>query len=61
MNIKLKAILITAAMPLIAVALVYTIVKFPAVLFFAALSGLLYFVYRAVLSHLEMKEKRKPR
>ena len=61
MNIKHKAILITAMMPLIVVALIYTIAKFPAVLFFAALGGVLYFVYRGVLNHLEYKEKRKPR
>ena len=61
MNIKHKAILITAMMPLIVVALIYTIAKFPAVLVFAALGGLLYFVYRGVLNHLEYKEKRKPR
>jgi hypothetical protein len=61
MNIKYKAILITLAMLLIAVALIYTIAKFPVVLFFAALGGLLYFLYRGVLSHLEIKEKRKPR
>jgi uncharacterized membrane protein YesL len=61
MNIKLKAILITAAMPLIAVALVYTIVKFPAIIFFAVLGALMYFLYRGVLNHLEYKEKRKPR
>ena len=61
MNIKLKAILITAMMPIIAVALIYTIAKFPAVLVFAALGGLLYFLYRGVLNYLEFKEKRKPR
>jgi uncharacterized membrane protein YesL len=60
MNIKLKATLITLAMLLIAVALIYTIAKFPAVLVFAALGGLLYFLYRGVLNHLEYKEKRKP-
>jgi predicted Zn-dependent protease len=59
MNIKLKATLITAAIPLIAVAFVYTIVKFPAVLFFAFLGGFLYFVYRGVLNYLEYKEKNK--
>jgi uncharacterized membrane protein YesL len=61
MNIKYKAILITLAMLLIAVALIYIIAKFPVVLFFAALGGLLYFLYRGVLNHLEYKEKRKPR
>ena len=60
MNIKLKATLITAMMLIIVVALIYTITKFPAVLVFAALGGLLYFVYRGVLNHLEYKEKRKP-
>jgi hypothetical protein len=59
MNIKLKAILITLAMPLIAVALVYTIVRFPAIIFFAVLGSLLYFLYRGVLSHLELKERKK--
>jgi hypothetical protein len=61
MNIKLKATLITLAMLLIAVALIYTIAKFPAVLVFAALGGMLYFLYRGVLSHLEYKEKRGKR
>jgi hypothetical protein len=48
-------------MLLIAVALIYTIAKFPAVLVFAALGGMLYFLYRGVLSHLEYKEKRGKR
>jgi hypothetical protein len=61
MNIKHKAILITIAMPLLAVALVYTIVRFPLIIVFTVFGGLLYTVYRAVLSHLEIKEKRKPR
>jgi hypothetical protein len=61
MNIKLKAALITVAIPLIAVAAVYTIVRFPAVLFFAFLAGFLYFVYKGVLNYLEFNEKRKPR
>lgn len=61
MNIKLKAALITVAMPIIAVAAVYTIVRFPAVLFFAFLGGFLYFVYKGVLNYLEFNEKRKPR
>jgi hypothetical protein len=59
MNIKHKAILITAAMPLIVVALIYTIAKFPVVLFFAALGGVLYFVYRGVLNYLEHNERFK--
>ena len=59
MNIKHKAILITAAIPLIAVALVYTIVKFPAIIFFAVLGALMYFLYRGVLNHLEYKERFK--
>ena len=61
MNIKHKAILITAMMPLIAVALAYTVVRFPLVLFFALVGGLLYFVYYGVLNYLETKEKRKRR
>ena len=61
MNIKLKAVLITIAIPLIAVAIVYTIVQFPAVLLFAFLGAFLYLVYKAVLNYLEFKEKRKPR
>jgi hypothetical protein len=61
MNIKLKAILITIAIPLVAVVLAYTIVKFPAVIFFAVLGALMYFLYRGVLNHLEFNEKRKPR
>lgn len=60
MNIKLKATLITLAVFLGVIALIYTITKFPAVLVFAALGGLLYCVYRLVLNHLEYKEKRKP-
>jgi hypothetical protein len=61
MNIKLKATLITIAIPLIAVALVYTIVQFPLIIVFAVLGGLLYTVYNAVLNYLEFNEKRKPR
>jgi hypothetical protein len=61
MNIKLKAILITAMMPIVAVAFVYTIVQFPLILVFAALGGLLYTAYRGVLNYLEFNEKRKPR
>lgn len=61
MNIKLKAALITVAIPLIAVAIVYTIVQFPAVLFFAFLGAFLYCVYKGVLNYLEYNEKRKPR
>jgi hypothetical protein len=61
MNIKLKAILITLAMPLIAFAFVYTIVQYPLIIVFTVFGGLLYAVYNAVLNHLELKEKRKPR
>lgn len=61
MNIKLKAALITVAIPLIAVAIVYTIVQFPAMILFVFLAGFLYLMYRAVLNYLEFKEKRKPR
>ena len=59
MNIKHKAILITAAIPLIAVALVYTIVRFPVIILFALLGGFMYFIYRGVLRHLERKERLK--
>ncbi len=59
MNIKLKAILITVAGFLGLVATVYAIAKFPAILFVAALGGLLYSVYRGVLNYLEYKEKNK--
>jgi uncharacterized MnhB-related membrane protein len=59
MNVKHKAILITAAIPLIAVALVYTIVKYPAIIFFAVLGALMYFLYRGVLNHLEYNERFK--
>ena len=59
MNIKLKAALITVTMPIIAVAAVYTIVQFPAVLFFAVLAGFLYTVYKGVLNYLNFQEKYK--
>ena len=59
MNIKLKAALITVAMPIIAVAAVYTIVQFPAVLFFALMGGLVFLVYKAVLNYLEHNERFK--
>jgi uncharacterized MnhB-related membrane protein len=59
MNIKHKAILITTAIPLIAVALVYTIVEYPAIIFFAVLGALMYFLYRGVLNHLEYNERFK--
>jgi hypothetical protein len=61
MNIKLKATLITAAIPLIAVALIYTIFKFPLILFFALVGGLLYSIYSGILSYLEIKEKSRKR
>lgn len=61
MNIKLKATLITLAIPLIAVAFVYTIVQYPLIIVFTVLGGLLYTVYRGVLNYLEFNEKRKPR
>ena len=61
MNIKLKAILITLAMPLIAFAFVYTIVQYPSIIIFTVFGGLLYAVYKGVLNYLELKEKRKPR
>jgi hypothetical protein len=59
MNIKIKAALITVAIPLIAVAAVYTIVQFPAVLFFAVLAGFLYTVYKGVLNYLNFQAKYK--
>lgn len=59
MNIKLKAILITVAIPLIAIALVYTIVRFPMIILLALLGGFMYFIYRGVLRDLERKERLK--
>jgi hypothetical protein len=59
MNIKLKAILITVAVFLGGVTLIYIIAPFPAVMFLAALGGLVYFVYRGVLSQLEYNKKYK--
>ena len=59
MNIKLKAVLITIAIPLIAVAAVYTIVRFPAILFFVILGAFLCFVYKGVLNYLTFKERWK--
>jgi hypothetical protein len=59
MNIKLKATLITLAIPLIAVAFVYTIVQYPLIIVFTVLGGLLYTVYRGVLNYLEHNERFK--
>jgi Flp pilus assembly protein TadB len=59
MNIKYKAILITLAIPLIAVAFVYTIVQYPLIILFTVLGGLLYTVYRGVLNYLEHNERFK--
>jgi Flp pilus assembly protein TadB len=59
MNIKLKATLITIAIPLIAVAFVYTIVQYPLIILFTVLGGLLYTVYRGVLNYLEHNERFK--
>ena len=59
MNIKLKATLITLAIPLIAVAFVYTIVQYPLIIVFTVLAGLLYSVYKGVLNYLEHKERFK--
>jgi hypothetical protein len=59
MNIKLKAILITVAVFLGGVTFIYISATFPAVMFFAALGGLVYFVYSGVLSQLEYNKKYK--
>ena len=57
MNIKLKAALITLFAPLIVIAAVFTIVKFPILLVASMFGGGLYCFYRGVLSHLEFREK----
>lgn len=59
MNIKLKAFLITVAVFFGLVATVYTIVKFPLVLFFVLLGGLLYVMYTGVLNYLEHSKRFK--
>jgi len=59
MNIKLKATLITVAGFFGIIAFCYTIFKFPLVIVFAVLAGLLYSVYKAVFNYLEHNERLK--
>lgn len=61
MNIKIKATLITVAGFLGIIAFFYTIWNFPIAIVFAVLAGLVYSVYKGVLSYLEHSEKSKPR
>lgn len=61
MNIKYKAFLITVAGLFGLFATLFTIVQFPAVLFFIFFSAFVYLIYRAVLNYLEHEEKRKLR
>jgi uncharacterized MnhB-related membrane protein len=59
MNIKYKAILITLAVFFGLFAALYTIAHYPAIIFFAVLGALMYFLYRGVLNHLEYNERFK--
>ena len=61
MNIKLKAVLITVSGLFGLFATLFTIVQFPAVLFFIFIGGTVFLVYKAVLNYLEHEEKRKSR
>ena len=61
MNIKLKAVLLTVAGFFGLFATLFTIVQFPAVLFFIFIGGTVFLVYKAVLNYLEHEEKRKSR
>ncbi len=61
MNIKYKAFLITVAGLFGLFATLFTIVQFPAVLFFIFIGGTVFLVYKAVLNYLEHEEKRKSR
>jgi len=59
MNIKLKATLITVAGFFGLFAVLYTIVHYPAVLFFILFGGLVFLVYKAVFNYLEHNERFK--
>ena len=59
MNIKLKAVLLTVAGFFGLFATLFTIVQFPAVLFFIFIGGTVFLVYKAVLNYLEHEERFK--
>ena len=59
MNIKYKAILITLAGFFGLFATLFTIAKFPAILFFIFIGGTVFLVYKAVLNYLEHNERFK--
>ena len=59
MNIKYKAFLITVAGFFGLFATLFTIVQFPAVLFFIFIGGTVFLVYKAVLNYLEHEERFK--
>lgn len=58
MNIKLKAWLITLAIPVLVAILTVLIARFPLILFFALMGGALYLLYSGILNYLEFKENR---
>ena len=61
MNIKLKAMLITVVGFFGVFGTLYAMTEFPLLILLAALGGVLYVLYRAVLNHLEEEQKRKQR
>ena len=58
MNIKLKAGLITLAIPISVAILTVLIARFPLVILLVLVGGTLYLLYRGILNYLEFQENR---
>jgi threonine/homoserine/homoserine lactone efflux protein len=58
MNIKLKAWLITLAIPVLVAILTVLIARFPLVILLVLVGGALYLLYSGILNYLEFKENR---
>lgn len=58
MNIKLKAWLITLAIPVLVAILTVLIARFPLVILLVLVGGGLYLLYSDILNYLEFKENR---
>ena len=59
MNIKLKAFLLAIVYVASPFVFLYMLFKYPAVILFALLGGVIYLVYNAVLRHLENTDRKK--
>jgi threonine/homoserine/homoserine lactone efflux protein len=58
MNIKLKAWLITLAIPVLVAILTVLIARFPLIILLVLVGGALYLLYSGILNYLEFKENR---